>query len=324
MQIPALIQAISQLGHTDYKDYLRILSALVAEFGAEMALHILTESGIVALDKKRGDTERRLRKPLRNITFGTLIHLLRQHNIDTRELTSGKREEYTPFTPPRRPTQNLTSRSEPIIVSFADCYHEECASIYQYDGGLTRPQAEQRVIDEFPDAVYERCYRVGVSEWAMNKTLLTEGNHDGQKWANFLKTFVHQNLTLSQLIEVVRCGYCFIPCVITGKKTQENFYGADLIAVDVDGTMTLESALQHRLTQNCLFLYTTASHTPESHRFRIVFPMAGFERNAAYYHAALEELICEYDGDRSGTDVVKLYFGNNAAHVWTPQQRWIC
>lgn len=322
MNTTALVQALSCLPRLSYNDWLKVLSGLAAEFGADTARQILDAAGFK--DERRNETAYKLRKRLRNVTFGTVVFILKSHGIDTGEITA-KTREYKPFerTPIAKPTEKLKPFQEPCIFSFADDVLEERCAIYQYQAGMTRTDAENRVIAENPNAVRERVYRVLVSEFAHNKKLLTDGETEGQQFGNFLRTFIPQNLALWQLIEVVRLGYAFIPCIFSGNKNQENWYGADLLCVDVDGTMPLETALGLPLTQMALFLYTTASHTEQAHRYRIVFALDGFERNACFYHALLQETIAVYHADTTGTDISKLYFGSTDARVWTPHEHWI-
>jgi hypothetical protein len=62
--------------------------------------------------------------------------------------------------------------------------------------------------------------------------------------------------------------------LIDGYRKEENCIpGCDMIILDIDGTTTIETATN--LFKDYKFhLYTTKSHKPDSHRFRMIFPLS--------------------------------------------------
>jgi hypothetical protein len=70
-------------------------------------------------------------------------------------------------------------------------------------------------------------------------------------------------------------SYAWSPSVFDGVRSNDNFVSTDFMAVDVDNGLTIEEAektvQKSGLAALCL---PSSSHTPEAHRFRLVFPLA--------------------------------------------------
>ena len=79
---------------------------------------------------------------------------------------------------------------------------------------------------------------------------------------------------IDSLISAVT-SYAWSPSVFDGVRSNDNFVSTDFMAVDVDNGLTIEEAektvQKSGLSALCL---PSSSHTPEAHRFRLVFPLA--------------------------------------------------
>ena len=87
-------------------------------------------------------------------------------------------------------------------------------------------------------------------------------------------TFENLDLTAEELGNEVAQGHAF--CAQHGNKwrSKENFLGAGFLAADIDYGMRIEDALKSPFVEEFgALIYTSPSHTPEDHRFRIVFEL---------------------------------------------------
>ncbi len=309
----ACAQALSHLPRLPYTEWITVLSGLANEFGEEQALRIAGEAGFK--DERRNETAVKIRQRLRNVSFGSVIFVLRRYGIDTSALTgAGSRQiqAQRPIVPPRPSAPHTLP--EPCIYRFTGEFGdsaEERAGIYQFDAGCSRYEAEHRVRQEFPHLGQERLYRCSVSTAAMNKNITCS-------WKQFMGSFDTTALSLEELQTVIWSGYAIAPFLMKGCKSQAHWLGAELCCVDVDGTMTLQEALEMELTQHCLFLYTSPSHSEAEHRFRLVFALPHLERQMEVYRGILERLIAAYRADASCSDPSKFYYGNSRAWLWQP------
>ncbi|HVE02903.1 MAG TPA: hypothetical protein VNB30_02470, partial [Rhizomicrobium sp.] len=80
-------------------------------------------------------------------------------------------------------------------------------------------------------------------------------------------------LSLEELAKHIDQGLAFGPQFERGRRKTETFKAAGFVAIDVDGTMSLEEARSHDFIRRYgSVLYTTPSHSKEGYdHFRIVF-----------------------------------------------------
>jgi hypothetical protein len=78
--------------------------------------------------------------------------------------------------------------------------------------------------------------------------------------------------------------------------------------------LTLQDAIAHPfIQQHCALLYTTASHTEDWHRFRMVFPLPEFISDTAEYEALVQYLMEQLPHDPSCSDASRVFYGNTDA-----------
>ena len=131
---------------------------------------------------------------------------------------------------------------------------------------------------------------------------------DKKSWSHGFET---HELTIEELAKTVcELGYAFSYVFEGGVRKTENFLGADFLAVDVDGAQTIEHALKNRwVSKYCSLLYTTASHKPESPRFRLVFVLPKTITDPNELKAASLSLARRCGGDLSATDAARMFYG---------------
>ncbi len=279
MNIEALIQALLLLPRLGYDLWTRIISAVGNEFGEERALQILFAAGF--RDEKPNETERKLRNRLRTVGMGTVIRILREHGIDTSALHDRTATDRT-FTPAPKPAP------APLPPSQLE------PPIHGADG--------------------RRLYRFSVSTSARDKELLCSKK-------DFQSSFIHGAATFSNLCNAIYRGYAVMPAILggDGQRCAANFTGAELVFVDIDDGMTMEAAATLPLTGKSLLMYSTPSHKPDAHRFRIVFALAGLEREPLQYSAMVRSLIEYYGADEACKDLARLFYGSTDPTFYIPR-----
>lgn len=100
----------------------------------------------------------------------------------------------------------------------------------------------------------------------------------------------------------------------SGTRSASNFASADFIAIDIDGGTTISETMVLPIVQNhCSLMYTTASHTPEIHRFRLIFLLPRTITKANELTAAAKALTRRVGGDMKATDAGRLFFGSSGS-----------
>ena len=127
--------------------------------------------------------------------------------------------------------------------------------------------------------------------------------------------FVNVAITPDEFAREILRGtaYC---AQLNGSRRTSHFRACNVASVDVDHGMTVEEALAHPFVRaHALLLYTTVSHTPEAHRFRVVFPLPKVITSAKAMRRVTVGLTRMLGGDRSATDPARIFFGNHNAEI---------
>lgn len=127
--------------------------------------------------------------------------------------------------------------------------------------------------------------------------------------------------SLEDLRAHVTAGGAFIPAAMNSEhRNSAAFKHADLAVVDVDHGLDLDAFQGHPLSASACFVYTTASHTSEHPRFRVIFRLPRRIDNPDLYKALVGILSAALGGDKSCTDPCRLFYGCDTAEVphWQP------
>ncbi|RWM10428.1 plasmid replication protein, CyRepA1 family [Mesorhizobium sp.] len=148
---------------------------------------------------------------------------------------------------------------------------------------------------------------------SINRRLIDK-NVFGNKGAFTLGFEPHQ-LDVMELLDEVLQGYAY-SAEYKGPRNNQNFRATDLLSVDIDGTMTLDQAVDDPfVAAHGTFIYTTASHTPEKHHFRIGFALARTIEDGAEMRAAVRSLILKFGSDPNASEPARIFYGNRKAEV---------
>ncbi len=164
---------------------------------------------------------------------------------------------------------------------------------------------------------------------SINKGIIDKAHNraaDTHKWEN-------AELTAEELKEHIAKGFAFSCAYWKNPKEGRgaaNFLKARLVALDIDNTITdketgeirckkehegyfrVEDAVNDpELTNNAVMIYTTASHTPEHHKFRIVLSFQKTSLSATQFQETVLFFIRKYDADDQCKDVSRMYYGSS-------------
>lgn len=160
----------------------------------------------------------------------------------------------------------------------------------------------------------------------------------------------------SDIPEIIKNGYAMIfsemevesdKYFINGRSI-DKFICAELIAIDIDnkvpllddagnkvkdannrvvyrrktideGYLTFDDAISMELTQQAICVYTTPTHTPEHHKFRIIFDFDEIIFNAELVKDVIKSIGEKYGGDENATSIVNIFYGNVNAKIYIPK-----
>lgn len=127
---------------------------------------------------------------------------------------------------------------------------------------------------------------------------------------------------IEDLISAIRSGIAYSAWFKDDHRSNKNFIGTNIISIDIDGTNTIDSVINHEFAQKHLTaFYTTCSHSDNEHRFRLIFKIQKFIDSPDEYRLLVRTLQLMFSGDSSATDPARIFFGNNNARteIWPRQ-----
>lgn len=297
----------------DYDKWIKIISAVGNSFDHNTALDILLSR---FRDEKPKEHEIKLKNRLSHITLATLIYYAKQN---------GYKRTLLRTNPVRTNNLKLTRirENQPQPVKFIDIkkdfYYrfddntEERIAIMTYQQGLSRFEAERIVMRQTPELPKERAYRIAINEKVKNKTT---------DYKTLNSNFKNRVLTIKEIADHIGKGFSFIGAEFKTDEKQNiirnnaNWLCSELITLDIDNGLSLEDAFNIEQTEHALLVYTTPSHTPEKHRFRILFDLPYLETNQERYREILKSFIKIYKADEQCKDLARLFFGNTNATIY--------
>jgi hypothetical protein len=140
----------------------------------------------------------------------------------------------------------------------------------------------------------------------------TDKTPDHKKF--YREGFINGEMTLEAIAEAINEGYSISYQFRDGIRKAENFIGTDFLAVDIDFGLRLEEVEQHPVFQKyCSMRYITPNHTPDAHRFRLIFKLPRTITKASEVKSAAYALTKRFGGDLTATDAARLFHGSRAS-----------
>ncbi|MEP0872856.1 PriCT-2 domain-containing protein, partial [Trichocoleus desertorum AS-A10] len=180
----------------------------------------------------------------------------------------------------------------------------------------------------------------------MNTSIQFAVNPHGvnKDWNFELLATGYQDLTgtFADVVEHVKQGHALCAGLLGGqRRSKAAVIGSQWILLDVDNSdiernedgkpvkdehgqtikvfkhqLTLEEAIAHPfIEQHCALIYTSASHTPEWHKFRMVFLLPEVISDVETYEAMVRLLMEQLPHDPACKDASRVFYGNTKAEV---------
>jgi hypothetical protein len=155
-------------------------------------------------------------------------------------------------------------------------------------------------------SILDRRFRLSINPLLINK-------NEGNDLALFRTGWENVTRTPAELAREIDRGVAFT-CELAGDRNAANFVCSELLSIDMDGARTIEDAKADPFVQSHLTIfYTTLSHTPDHHRFRLVFALPRAITTPQEMRAAYRSLALRLGGDRSATDPARLFYGSRGS-----------
>jgi len=151
--------------------------------------------------------------------------------------------------------------------------------------------------------------KVALSYSAIDKTPKPsfEALNQGRNWQG-------KQITLVELANHIEQGYPWMPSLLdktAARRWQQFCNAAYVLALDIDSGLTIDEALEHPFVKAyCGLAIPSASHTPEHHKFRLVFPLATPLTGYKTIKAAYQYLLSLFPaGDKACKDASRFFYG---------------
>ena len=146
--------------------------------------------------------------------------------------------------------------------------------------------------------------------------------------------------TIEDVLEHVKSGHALCAGLLGNKRrVKSNVIGSWWILLDIDNSdilldeaglavkgengkaikkykpeLTLDEAIAHPFVQkHCALIYTTASHRPDWHKFRLIFLLPEFVEGAETVEACIELLQQQFPHDPNCKDAGRVFYGSTLA-----------
>ncbi|ODH02840.1 DNA primase [Nostoc sp. KVJ20] len=146
--------------------------------------------------------------------------------------------------------------------------------------------------------------------------------------------------TLADVQQHIKAGHAICAGLLGGKwRSKANVIGSQWLLLDIDNSdvardedgkpikdengnsikvydpqLTIEEALAHSFIQkHCALMYTTASHKPDWHKFRLIFPLPQYVEGADTVEACTRKLMQQLPHDPACKDASRVFYGSTEA-----------
>jgi hypothetical protein len=150
---------------------------------------------------------------------------------------------------------------------------------------------------------------------SVNKLIINKiEKKSGSLWNTFLNDFENYELTIQEVANYINEGYA-ICAQHNGAKESKNFIQTNILFVDVDNGLDIETALAHPFVQkHATIFHTTQSHTEKHNRFRLAFQLERPITDKIEMRHALVGLTRKFNCDKSCVDPCRGFFGSKGSN----------
>jgi hypothetical protein len=168
----------------------------------------------------------------------------------------------------------------------------------------------------------------------------TTGTNKEWDFKKLAANFIDVEGTLADVQQHIKAGHAICAGLLGGKwRSKANIIGSHWLLIDIDNSniardaydkpikdengnsikvydrqLTLESALAHPfIKKHCALIYTTASHKPDWHKFRLVFLLPQYVQGADTVEACTRFLMQQLPHDPACKDASRVFYGSTEA-----------
>lgn len=154
------------------------------------------------------------------------------------------------------------------------------------------------------------------------------GRNKDWDFKKLAKNFRDETGTIHDVINHVKKGHALCAGNLDGKwRAKSNVVGSQWVLLDIDNSgkdangekcyehqLTLDEALEHPfIKQYCALIYTTASHKPNWHKFRLVFLLPEFVPGYEIVEVLTRYLMKHLPHDPACKDASRVFYGSTEA-----------
>lgn len=122
-------------------------------------------------------------------------------------------------------------------------------------------------------------------------------------------------VTIEEFSEIINEGYAFSYQFKNEERKADNFICTDFICLDMDSGREIDEVLNDDIVEKYgSIFYTTLSHTPDHHRFRIVFELPRTLSNVDDVRFATRALAKRLGGDPKIADGARMFYGHEKSN----------
>ncbi len=168
----------------------------------------------------------------------------------------------------------------------------------------------------------------------------TTGTNKEWDFKKLAANFIDVEGTIEDVQQHIKAGHAICAGLLGGKwRSKANVIGSHWLLLDIDNSdvardaydkpikdengnsikvydrqLTIEEALAHPfIKKHCALLYTTKSHKPEWHKFRLVFLLPEYVQGADTVEACTRFLMQQLPHDPACKDASRVFYGNTEA-----------
>lgn len=194
----------------DYKTWLFTISAIGNTFSENVAIDILLSH---FRDERTNETVYKVNKRLNNVNFASLVYLAKQYGFSTKRTYTNRLYGTFQHRTISKHVQKITFNDDPeITFRFKDYEIEERASIYEYESNTTRVKAENKIINQFPNAERERVYRIAINDKVLNKNLNPKTKQPYPNYTALTNEYKNFYMTSNEIVFSIGQGYAVCCC----------------------------------------------------------------------------------------------------------------
>ena len=168
----------------------------------------------------------------------------------------------------------------------------------------------------------------------------TCGRNKDWDFRKLAANFQDKEGTIESVKQHIKAGHAVCAGLLDNKwRSKANIIGSQWLLLDIDNSdiardtedkpikddsgnsiklykhqLTIEEALAHPFIKKyCALIYTTASHQPDWHRFRLIFLLPQYVEGADTVEACTHSLMQQLPHDRACKDASRVFYGNTEA-----------